>query len=348
MHTTAAYPKAILGIDVSKATLDCHLIPDETVTTISTGDRRASSRRRGSSIRAYRQTVANTEAGLRKLREWMKKHGVEQAHVCLEPTSTYHELAQEALADGHWVSVVNARAIRSFADAMELTDKTDRLDAMVLAEFCRARRPVATRPLTESERELRELTRRRSTLVQLAQQETNRLEHVRSKLARSSIERAIKLFAKEQARIETAIHAIIQADDELRQRMANYQSVLGVGVVVGATVLAEVPDLPNFDSAPQAAAYLGVVPRTRQSGSSLHRQGGITKRGNARVRAALYMAALVGMRRDPVLRAFAEQLRASDTKKKPKVIIVAVMRKLVHILYGIAKSGKPRYLPAGM
>ena len=267
MNTTASYPKAILGIDVSKAKLDCHLIPDETAMIPAVGRRASSSRKRGSSVRGYHRTVANTEAGLRTLHEWMKKHGVEQAHVCLEPTSTYHELAQEALSIDHFVSVVNARAIRSFADAMELTDKTDRLDAMVLAEFCRARRPVATRPLTESERELRELTRRRSTLVQLAQQETNRLEHVRSKLVRTSIERAIKLFAKEQARIEAAIHAIIQANDELRQRLANYRSVLGVGMVVGATILAEVPDLPNFDSGPQAAAYLGVVPRTRQSHS---------------------------------------------------------------------------------
>src|ERR1039457_1029550 len=98
---------------------------------------------------------------LRKLLEWMKSKGVEHAHVCLEPTSTYHELALEELSADHWVSVVNARAVRHFADAIELTDKTDRIDAMVLAEFCRARRPVATRPLTESERELRELSRRR-------------------------------------------------------------------------------------------------------------------------------------------------------------------------------------------
>jgi transposase len=234
---------------------------------------------------------------------------------------------------------------------MELTDKTDRIDAMVLAEFCRARktfkgltRPVATRPLTESERELRELSRRRATLVQQGQQESNRLENVRSKLARSSIQRTLKMLVKERAKIEVAINTIIQQNGEFRKRASDYQSVQGVGPVVSATVLAEVPDLPNFDSGRQAAAYLGVVPRTRQSGSSLDRPGGITKRGNSRVRAVLYMAAIVGMKTDPVLREFAERLRKSG--KKPKVIIVAIMRKLVHILYGIAKSGEPRRLTA--
>ena len=339
MDTTGPYPKAILGIDVSKAKLDCHLIPDET-TVIPTR------RRAQSSVRAYRRTVSNTEAGLRTLHEWMTSKQVEHAHVCLEPTSTYHELALEALSSDHWVSVVNARAVRHFADAMELTDNTDRIDAMVLAEFCRARRPVATRPLTETERELRELSRRRTTLVQEAQQEANRLETVRSKLARASIQRTLTMLAKERARIEAAIQTRIQTNDELRQRAACYQSIKGVGVVVSATVLAEMPDLPNFDSARQAAAYLGLVPRKRQSGSSLNRSGGITKRGNSRMRAALYMSALVGMKTDPVLRAFAERLRGpKKDKKKPKVIIVAVMRKLVHILYGIAKSGLPRHIP---
>lgn len=342
MNITTPYPKAILGIDVSKSKLDCHLIPDESSTTASRS--RASSRKRGSSFKVYRRTVPNTEAGLRKLLEWMKSKRVEHAHVCLEPTSTYHELALEELSTDHWVSVVNARAVRHFADAMELTDKTDRIDAMVLAEFCRARRPVATRPLTESERELRELSRRRTTLVQQGQQEANRLENVRSKLARSSIQRTLKMLVKERAKIEAAINTIIQQNDELRKRAADYQSVQGVGPVVSATVLAEVPDLPNFDSGPQAAAYLGLVPRTRQSGSSLDRPGGITKRGNSRVRAVLYMAAIVGMKTDPVLREFAERLRKSG--KKPKVIIVAVMRKIVHILYGIAKSGEPRRLTA--
>jgi transposase len=116
-----------------------------------------------------------------------------------------------------------------------------------------------------------------------------------------------------------------------------YRAIQGVGPVVSATVLAEIPDLPNFDSARQAAAYLGVVPRKRQSGSSLNRSGGITKRGNTRLRAVLYMAAIVAIKSNPVLRTFAERLRTFG--KKPKVFIVAVMRKLVHILYAVAKQG---------
>src|ERR1035438_8806423 len=97
METTLIYPKAILGIDVSKSKLDCHFVPDESAVI-------PARRRVRSSVKAYRRTVSNTEAGVRKLQEWMKSKGVEQAHVCLEPTSTYHELAFELLSVDHCVS----------------------------------------------------------------------------------------------------------------------------------------------------------------------------------------------------------------------------------------------------
>jgi transposase len=339
--TTASYPKAILGIDVSKAKLDVHLIPDETVLVRT--------RSSGSQIRAkaYRRTVPNTEAGLRKLIEWINHKGLEHVHICLEPTSTYHELAVELLhEEGHWVSVVNARYIRNFAEAMAMVNKTDRIDAGVLAEFCRARRPAASKPLTEAERELRELSRRRTTLVQEEQKERNRLETTRTKACRASLLRTLKALANEREKIERAIQELVQQNDELRTRSEHYQTIKGVGKVVSAAVLAELPDLPNFASAKQAVGYIGIAPHTRQSGSSLNQSRGITKRGNSRLRAMLYMAALVGMRTDPVLKPFADRLK--ERKKSPKVIIVAIMRKMVHLLYGIAKSGQPRLLRATM
>jgi transposase len=344
MDTTATPPKAILGIDVSKAKLDCHLIPDETVLVTASGRRTHS--RSLVQAKAYRKTVANTASGIQHLVEWMKGKQVELAHVCIEPTSFYHELVFETLSADHWVSAINTRAVHRFAEALELINKTDTLDAMVIAEFCRAQRPSASRPLTPSERELRDLTRHRTALVQQAQKEALRLESVRSKSCRMSIQRVLKALANEQTKIEAAIQEHIRLDATLRQQAKLYQSVKGVGPIVSATVLAEMPDLPHFDSARQAAAYLGLVPRKSQSGSSLNRSGGITKRGNTRLRAILYMAALTAMKRDPVVRAFADRIRGPHNAKKPKVVIVAVMRKLVHILYGIAKSGQPRRLPA--
>jgi transposase len=341
MKTTVIHPKAILGIDVSKNKLDLHLIPDESVLERS----RVSGSQ--SLAKSARRTVANSTAGLSKLLAWLTSKGIEEAHVCLEPTSTYHELAFETLSDhGHWVSIANARLIRSFAQAMNLTNKTDKIDACAIAEFCRNRRPAQSKPLTKAERELRELSRRRTTLVQNEQKERNRLETTQTKVCIASLKRSIKALAKEREKIEAAIHQLIQQNDELRTQSENYQSINGVGKVVSATVLAELHDLPHFESAKQAVAYVGLAPRKHESGSSLHHSGGITKRGNSRLRAVLYMAALNGMKTDPVLKAFAERLRSSKDKKKPKVIVVAVMRKIVHLLYGIAKSGQPRRLPA--
>jgi transposase len=341
MHTTATPPKAILGIDVSKNKLDLHLIPDEAVLE----------RKRGSGsqslAKAARHTFSNSAVGLQKLLAWIERKGIEQAHVCLEPTSTYHELAFETLSDhGHWVSVTNARLIRSFAHAMNLINKTDGIDACVIAEFCRNRRPARSMPLTEAGRSLRELSRRRTALVQHEQKERNRLETTRTTLCIASLKRSIKALTKEREKIEAALHQLIQQNDELRTQSEQYQSIKGIGKVVSATILAELHDLPQFESAKQAVAYVGLAPRKHESGSSLHRSGGISKRGNSRLRAVLYMAALNGMKTDPVLKAFADRLRNSVEKKKPKVIVVAVMRKMVHLLYGIAKSGHPRRLPA--
>jgi len=337
MKETPSYPKAILGIDVSKKKLDLCLIPDETVVT-SKGSQRSMSQ-----PKSYRRTVPNTIAGMATITMWLSSKGVSAAHVSIEPTSIYHELAVEALlSSGHWVSVVNAGHVRSFAAAMGIDTKTDTIDALVLAEFCRARRPAASKPLSEVERQLRDLTRRRTVLVREEQKELARLQMTRSKSCLASIKRMIKALAKEREKIEMEIEGIIEDNEALRTIGKNYQSIKGVGAVVSATVMAELPDLANFTSARQAVAFVGLAPRRRQSGSSMNRYGGITKRGNSRVREALFMSAMVGMKYDPVLQAFAQRLR--EANKRKKVIIVAVMRKIVHLLYGIAKSGQPRRL----
>ena len=341
MKETPSYPKAILGIDVSKKKLDLCLIPDESIVSNKHGQRSMSQ------PKSYRRTVTNTIAGMTTIAKWLMSKGVTTAHVSIEPTSVYHEFAVETLlSGGHWVSIVNAGQVRQYAAAMGIDTKTDTIDALVLAEFCRARRPAASKPLNEAERQLRDLTRRRTVLVREEQKELLRLQTTRSKSCIASIKRMIKAIVKERSKIKMEIEGIIEDNEELRTIGKNYQSIKGVGAVTSATVMAELPDLSNFASARQAVAFVGLAPRRKQSGSSINRYGGITKRGNSRVREALFMSAMVGMKYDPVLNAFAQRLR--EANKKKKVVIVAVMRKIMHLLYGIAKSGHPRRLPSSL
>jgi|SRR5579872_507697 len=341
MKETPTYPKAILGIDVSKKKLDLCLIPDESMVSHKHGQRSMSQ------PKSYRRTVANTMKGVTMIAKWLVSKGVVTAHVTIEPTSVYHELAVETLLScGHWVSVVNARQVRQYAAAMGIDTKTDTIDALVLAEFCRARRPAASKPLSEAERQLRDLTRRRTVLVREEQKELLRLQTTRSKSCIASIKRVVKTISKERGKIEAEIEQIIEEHEELRTVGKNYRSIKGVGAVTSATVMAELPDLASFASVQQAVSFVGLAPRRKQSGSSINRYGGITKRGNSRVREALFMSAIVGMKYDPVLHAFAQRLRLANKKKK--VVIVAVMRKMMHLLYGIAKSGQPRRLPSSI
>src|SRR5262249_23000707 len=145
---------------------------------------------------------------------------------------------------------------------------------------------------------------------------------------------------KEIARTYANIERFLAAHPELERLRQLYESVRGVGPVTSITITAEMGDMADFDDPRQAVAFAGLVPRMRQSGTSVHGQGGISKRGNKRVRTALYMPALNVKRFDTEMRAFAQRLH--DRGKPAMVVIIAVMRKLLHILWGIAHSGQPR------
>ena len=139
--------------------------------------------------------------------------------------------------------------------------------------------------------------------------------------------------------MERQIHNHLNQFPHLKQQRDLLDTIPGLGELSIATLLAEVPNILAFETAAQLAAYVGVTPRQFRSGSSVHRPTHISKCGNARLRAALYFPAMVALRHNPVVRAFGERLKA--TGHTGKSIVVAAMRKLLHLIYGVLKSGLP-------
>lgn len=307
-----------LGIDVSKKKLDCALL-------------------RGSKYRT--KSVDNTPAGFAVLCTWLAKEGVERTHLCMEATGVYWEEAAQALSDaGHTVSVINPALAKAHAQSCGIRTKTDAVDARVLASFCREKAPPAWQPPPASIRTLRALVQRHQALIAMQTQEKNRLESAREDV-RESIHTHLEWLAKELARVEKAIAKTIDDDPDLRGKRDLLDSIPGLGERSIATWLAFCAQPERFQNARQLAAFAGLNPQHHESGTSVRGKPRLSKIGHAFLRRALYMPAMVALYKTPWGRLFRERLSAAG--KPPKLIIGAMMRKLVHVAFGVLKSGKP-------
>jgi transposase len=312
-----------LGIDVAKAKLDCALL-------VVDGPKR----------KYLSKTVPNTPEGYAALIDWLAKKGATAAPVCLEATGVYWENAALALTEaGHAVAVVNPALIAAHARSLGLRTKTDTVDARAIADFCREKRPPAWIPPPASHRALRALVLRRQALVGMQAQEKNRLETTRDPKARASVETHLAWLSDEVKRVEQAIANTIDDDPDLRGQRDLLDSIPGLGACSIATWLAFCADPGRFHNARQVAAFAGINPQHRESGSSIRGKPRLSKVGHAFLRRALYMPAMVTLYRTEWGRRFRERLAAKG--KPPKLIIGAMMRKLVYVAFGVLKSGKP-------
>ena len=174
----------------------------------------------------------------------------------------------------------------------------------------------------------------------MVQQEENRRQSGGSSSAvHASIEATLTFLRAELAKTQHLVQQQVERSAELRSQQQLLCSIPGVGAWTAARVLAEIAEIRRAVSARQLAAYAGLTPRERTSGSSVHHPPRLAKTGNSRLRRALYLPAIVAMRHNPAVRALAERLRARG--KRPMVIVGAAMRKLLHLIYGVLKSGKP-------
>jgi transposase len=314
----------VVGIDLAKLTFDATLITS-------------------ADVRQY-QSFPNTPAGFTQLGTWLKRQRVSQVHLCMEATNIYWEaLAAWGHAQGHTVSVVNPARIKGHALAMLQRNKTDKLDSAVIADFCRTHRPAAWEPLSDEHRHLRALMRHRDDLLQTELQQKNRLRDTTDALVRTSLEAVLEAITTQLNTVEKKITAHLAGQAELAANMVLLTSVVGIGALTAAKVLAEMPDLAQYGSAKAAAADTGVTPSHFQSGTSVRRRPRMSKLGKAGLRAALYWPAITAMTRCPGFKAFADAL--AKRGKPKKVIIGAVMRKLMHVMYGVLKHRTP-YDPA--
>lgn len=285
--------------------------------------------------------VRFTSAGFEQLSEWLSKQGVQRVHACLEATGTYGEaLALHLHAASHTVSVVNPAAIKAFAASRLSRTKTDKVDAELMARFCLAQAPPAWTPLPPEVRELQALVRRLESLIEMRVMEENRLSSgIAVESVRRSVEELLHHLTDQIKRTEELIRTHIHNHPNLKRQSQLLDSIPGIAQTTAALLLSEITDLTQYRSARQVAAYAGLVPRERQSGSSVRGRTRLSKIGNARLRRALYFPAITALRCSEFFQAWAEGLRQRGKSKKS--VICAVMRKLVHIAYGVLKSGKP-------
>lgn len=302
----------VVGIDVSKDWLDVHVL---------------------ASGEAFR--VGNDHAGIDEL---IGRLGPDRPDVvALEATGRLHMVCVAALtAAGLAVLVVNPSHVRSYADALGKRAKTDPIDAAVIAAFVKATQPEI-RPLADAAtRALSELVGRRRQVIQMLVAERNRLGMAASRPAEKSIKRIIAALERELASLDADMDGHIRKSPLWRVREALLTSVPGVGRVVARTLLAEMPELGSLDRR-QIASLAGLAPWTRQSGKWKGRSfiGG----GRSKLRAVLFMAALVAARHNPIFKTFRDRLVDAG---KPKIVaIVATMRKLLTILNAIVRDNKP-------
>jgi len=286
------------------------------------------------------KVVANNRKGFAETVAWLAKHGVTSAHICMEATGAYWEEFAEFMADaGFQVSVVNPAHIKSFGDSLGSRSKTDKADARVIARFCAERHPALWQAPSRAVRELRALVRRRDALIELRTQELNRKEVASQAQVLRSIEQVLAHLDAQIKEIEKQIHDHIDTDPTLKQQSRLLHTVPGIGDVSTGMLLSHYGGESRFATTKQAVAFCGLDVRHRESGTSVRGKPRMSKKGDSRLRATLYMPAVVVMTKTAWGKAFAKRLTEAG---KPKMVIIgALMRKMVEIAYAILKSGKP-------
>jgi transposase len=318
----------VIGIDVSKAKLDCLWI------------------RNLVGMKVKSKIQANTPAGHQALLDWaMTQTGedIGDLHFVMEATGVYHEALAYALHDaGAQVSVVNPAQIHHYAKSLGSQSKTDKKDSVNIARYGMTQSPQLWVPERVEIRQLKALIARRDAVKQDIQREMNRMEKARvsavSKEVHTSIETVHAQLEAEKKRLESLIDDHINNHPGLKKDRALLESIPGVGPVISQQMVAVIRSRP-FNWARECAAFLGLVPIENESGSTVYFKPRLSKRGDARIRAKLYMAAVVAIRHNPDIRC--QYNRLLKRGKSKMSAIGAAMRKLVHICFGVLKHQTP-------
>jgi transposase len=277
----AAY---FIGIDVAKRKLDVALLYKGKVKS---------------------KVVENSPAGYALLLQWLSQQGAntDVSHVCMEATGPYSEAAALALTDAGWtISVVNPARIKGFAQGELARNKTDRADAALLARFCLAMRPSVWVPPSQEWRQLRAWVDRLQALKDMRQQEVNRIEAnqaANQPEVVKTIQMHVDWLDAQIKQLESDIDDHINRHPPLKQDAQLLLSIPGIGTTTVAKLPAYAGDIKRFANAKALAAFIGVTPRHKLSGSSVKGRTMMSRTGHADLRKALYMPGMVGLRHNP-------------------------------------------------
>jgi transposase len=319
----------IVSVDVSKDWLDVAL--------------EGSTRKR-----CYERRVDNNVGGFQRLLSWASERtgvAADQLTVVMEATGAYHEAAALALhAAGCRVIVANPKRVRDYASGVGLLNKTDRVDARALLRYGReqAEELVAWEPPPVEIRTLRALYARLSAVELDLQRELNRKQQAdlsgQPEPVRRSMEQSIEHLREDRERLKRAIEDHFDQYPDLRQQRELLQSTPGIGPISADRMLCLLLR-HHFEDARQAAAFAGLVPRMHESGTSVHKRPRIAKTGDASLKAVLYMAAVTASQHNRELRQqYQSLLKAGKSKLSA---LGALMRRLLHIAFGILKHRTP-------
>ena len=290
--------------------------------------------------RLTHKVFPNTAEGITALLDWLQAQGHPHVHAGLEATGTFgDDLAVKLHEAGHVVSILNPAVLKAFRQSTLTRTKNDRTDASLLARYVALHQPKPWTPPAPEVRELQALARRLESLHQMRQQEHNRLTSGgRSTMVTESVQTILAALEAEIERVEQLLQDHIQQHPQLKAQHDLLCTIPGIGAKTATTLLAECGDLRTYSDARAVAAYAGLTPKQHQSGSSVHGKPRLCKIGSDRLRKAMYFPAIVAQRYNPVIKAFCDNLL--ERGKHKMTVIGAAMRKLLHLAYGVVKSGK--------
>lgn len=301
--------KAVVGIDVSKRKLDVFI---DSAGEVLSAD--------------------NDNQGRTLLTRKLK--ALPMGLIVIEATGRYsRQIACDLHDAGLRVAVVNPRQVRDFAKAMNQLAKTDKIDARILADFGRRMAPLVSARPSDRQQQLDALTSRRRQLMDMRVQEINHAEGVVGKVVSQQSRRLLRVLDQQIEDLDREIAKLIENDDDWSWKNQILQSVPGVGPTTAANLIADLPELGKLNRQ-EIVALAGLAPYNHDSGAMAGQRS--IWGGRREVRTALYMAALSASRCNPKLKAFADRLKAQG--KKPKVVLTAVMRKLLVILNSMVRT----------
>lgn len=309
--------KAFVGIDVSKKELSITMIIND---------------------KTHYCCIANNKEGFKEFSKWLKLYKVDKIKACMESTGIYSlAFADYLFRQGYEVSVVNPACINAFAKSKLSRHKTDKVDSRVIAEYASKYELNPYVPTDPVILELRSLYNCIENLEAQYRKIKNYLdaEEQMASMVIKTYKDLSTILLKEIVILEEEIANLLDNNPELRKDVNNMETIPGIGKKTAIAVISSVPNMNLFKDARQLAAFAGLTPREYQSGSSIKKRNKISKMGSHQLRKALYFPAMSAMQYNPLMKDFAQKLKAKG--KKGKVIVVAIMRRLLHIVFGVIK-----------